>query len=230
VPTSVLTFGSYYTGKGPNGWQGAAQTTYAVNAFVKALKGVALSPNSYNDIPVPRRGLLPMWKTALCRLDATTQAGVYGWFAEMAHRALPAWAETQVLFVPVPCSKGDSQDAVRDSGPMKMADALAAVFRNGSAHPALWLDQTMPSASKAGGPRNPASIFPHLLHDFGVRPAITVLVDDVCTSGGHLRACAAKLKSVGHACTLGLAGAQSDDLEVDNPWRVELRELDDFVP
>ena len=57
-----------------------------------------------------------------------------------------------------------------------------------------------------------------------------VLVDDVVTTGGHLRACAARLRNGGAEALLGICAGRADPLQVADPFEVRLEELDDFQP
>lgn len=213
----VVTFGAYFTGP-REAWTGVSQATYAVNAFTKALKGIPLK--NYNEVPVKIGG-------ATRTLDSSTAAQAFDWFAELAANHL-GQASSPTLLIPIPGSQCDSQAAVQASTTMKMADALARRLKNVQAHPALWFDTKLTSASKAGGPRHPRLIYPHLVYDPSTPHLPVVLVDDVCTSGGHVRACAARLRDEFHTCDEAICAVQSTDLAPETPWRIDVRELEDF--
>lgn len=219
VPIRVATFGVYFTGPREE-WAGVSQSTFAVNAFTKALKGKEI--RNYNDVPVP---------SGVRRLDSSTAMQSYDWFAEMAAPRL-SHVTVPFLLVPIPGSSCDSQGAVRLCPTMRMALALAQRLPLATAHPALWFDRKMQSASKGGGPRHPALIFPRLLYD----PATpmpgggVVLIDDVCTSGGHIQACSAKLRQHGHGCSGAVCAVQSEENAVEVAWRYEVRDVDDWQP
>ena len=55
-----------------------------------------------------------------------------------------------------------------------------------------------------------------------------VLVDDVLTLGGHLRACAAKLREEGADVLLGLCAARADQIPAKDPFAVRCEILSDL--
>ena len=57
-----------------------------------------------------------------------------------------------------------------------------------------------------------------------------MLVDDVCTSGGHLQACAAKLTAAGYVADYAVCGAKTFDEQQDDPFSLPPITLEDFVP
>lgn len=225
MPIEIATFASYYTGQDWN--PKPPEAVYEVNAFVKALKGKRL--NNVTQIPVPRRDAAGNDFTPVPRyqLDESNKTIAYDMFAAMVQHVVGATAGTYV-FVPVPCSKCDSQAAVRESGPMKMAEALARRIPNSRAHAALWFDQKHPSAHEEGGTRDPAVIYPRLQFDHGIPRVEAVLIDDVCTSSGHIQACVARLRGERLVCNEALCAVQSDDTIAPIPWRTHTRIVSDW--
>ena len=57
-----------------------------------------------------------------------------------------------------------------------------------------------------------------------------VLVDDVLVLGGHLRACAAKLKAGGADVVLAMCAGRADQIPVADPFAARCETLDDFEP
>lgn len=78
----------------------------------------------------------------------------------------------------------------------RLVDAIQLVHGGYQAAPVLHFDEPLPKA-RGGGTRNPYVIQPHLRLSVDQLPASAVLVDDVCTSGGHLIAAARFLAARG---------------------------------
>jgi len=57
-----------------------------------------------------------------------------------------------------------------------------------------------------------------------------VLVDDVVASGGHLRACAARMSAAGYRVELGIVAGRADQIQVVKPFSVRVEEVADFRP
>jgi hypothetical protein len=56
------------------------------------------------------------------------------------------------------------------------------------------------------------------------------LVDAVLTSGGHRRACTAKLRANGADVVLAVVAGRADDEQVPDPLAVRCEEIADYEP
>jgi phosphoribosylpyrophosphate synthetase len=122
--------------------------------------------------------------------------------------------------------------------PRTLAQARAYAVALGGAAKAVDLFRwahVMPSASRQGGTRDPQQLYEALrtraegLKEL-VRDRPCALVDDVLTSGGHLQACAAALKDLGHRAVVAVVAGVSDQEQIGNPFGVRMEEIEDFTP
>ena len=183
----VFTYCAYLCGEG---WQGSpSQDFYNATKFAKALK--RQSVNGWAAVPVPIGG-------ATRTLRDHNRRDAFAWFAEMVHATLPNHFAGPTRLVPVPGSKVTSFNDVMRSSTFEMASAIAARLKNATVEPLLWWSEAIPSAHHEGGPRDPALLYPKLvLSPLAASQPNCILIDDVKTSGGHLQACEAKLRSAG---------------------------------
>lgn len=169
------------------------------------------------------------------RLDAQNAADATEWFGEWAAEQISSIARMRpVVLVPVPGSKSvDPSD--RTFTAYRLADAIVRHCGGADVVVAdvLRFAQPMASAHLEGGTRSARLLFRGLrmVSALPFPPRQAILVDDVLTSGGHLRACAAKLVEAGYV--VGGAGAICAGRTVHDPvervWLVD-EELEVFDP
>lgn len=192
---------------------------FCVKKFVDALKGRTIK--KWASIPVgkgPKR-----------LLEQANAKDAVDWFGEMAADILRNEAiRGRPVLVPFPSSKCDT--TIAESKTKRLANAIAARFQADVAD-IIRFDAPQPSAHEEGGTRDPEEIYQHLrLQGRILKGRPYILVDDVLTSGGHIRAAAALLAKHGARVVLVIGGVSADREPADVPFdRVE-RELDDFEP
>jgi predicted amidophosphoribosyltransferase len=158
--------------------------------WVQAMKGNPL--NGYAWVPV---------NGVQRRLTNANLADAIDWFGVIAANHLSNRdIEGPFLAVPVPNSGCIVGSSVKPQT-RKLAKAVCDTLKDGSyVLDCIRYKKNLGSASKQGGPRDAGIIYHNavILEDQlkGVDRNLSVLlVDDVTTSGGHLRACVAKLHS-----------------------------------
>ncbi|MEE2809406.1 MAG: hypothetical protein VX412_01350 [Pseudomonadota bacterium] len=136
----------------------------------------------------------------------------------------------QLVIVPVPNSQATIAND-DDFRTWELARRIADEFGdNVTAHDELrWLE-AMPKASE-GGPRQAHELFPKLRCDLKVSAdADRILIDDILTTGGHLQACAAKVRATGSSIEAALVCGRTKHVQVSNPFAMPVEEFADFDP
>ncbi len=137
--------------------------------------------------------------------------------------------EEEVVLVPVPNSS-----AVFDGEGFRTFELAAqvaeAVGGNVQAYDELrWKEQKTPSSK--GGSRLAYDLYPNLAFEQkGAAGADRILIDDVLTSGGHLQACAARLRENSLKVKGALVCGRTTHAQLTNPYNVPVEQLPDFDP
>ena len=184
MPIRSIAFFTYRTSGG--GW---TQPQLGVLRFVRAIKKQTLGGDGQ---------ILINNKEPKRLLRQSNSKDAFDWFAEMAVQRIRRELGTlRVVLVPIPncdCVQGTPSSRTR-----ALADAIAKRTGVATVADVLRWSKKMLSAHK-GGPRAPSLLYPALRLPAAWTPSNRqyVLIDDVSTSGGHIRACAGKLRSAGH--------------------------------
>jgi hypothetical protein len=217
MPLSVVSFSTYLTTVEGLTWR---PHDYDARDFVHAIKDFDIARFAF-----VRRG--DTWH----QFENPSRHEVLEWFAEMVadHFERSPLGGPFVL-VPVPGSKADlgfegtprtAVIATVLAGQLASARGVRDVLR--------WASP-VPPARLPGGVRDAAWLYEKLRLTGPMRGERVVLVDDVLTTGGHLRACAARLRSRGAEVLLGICAGRADTAQVADPFALRFEELDDFRP
>lgn len=182
---------------------------YDINKLVKSLKGDAFP--GYADL----RDVRGNWH----RIEVRDRTPAFAYFSAWAAKRLRTLDLGPFCLVPVPSSQSISYTS--DSTPMRMARETQQRLGD-PAQVRSWLRFTESmTKSRNGGTRNFDVLFDKLRVSRAAQDgARAVLVDDVKTTGAHLRACAARLREYGvRVDTVVVAAATVWD-QVPNPLSV----------
>jgi len=165
------------------------------------------------------------------RFENSTREEVVGWFGEMvAEYCQEHPIDMPFVLVPVPGSKADTRFA-NVQRTTTLAEAIAGALRPAPlVLDVLRWDSPIVSSRLLAGTRDVAALYARLVLTGSVFGQRVVLVDDVVTLGGHLRACAAKLRNAGADVVLGVCVARADPIPASDPFAVRCETLPDFVP
>ena len=216
MPLRVLSMMQYLTAQVDE----MRSSDYASLMVVKAVKGRP---------PGGRTTTLNFGETAYTFGPTKPGPAVDLWTAWAAARLKGIVRRGPVALVPVPNRNtvhGTSPDFPTAQLAQRVADAVGPRVNVSTE---LWWDQEMEPASE-GGPRYAHQLYPHLVLEESPAAGRRVLLDDVLTSGGHLKASAAKLREMGHDPQFAICCGRTAHEQLDNPFAVPVEELPDFDP
>ena len=125
--------------------------------------------------------------------------------------------------IPVPASDHVNPDAIFTG--LRLAQAIESINSNLSCRPALYFNEVLVKAA-LGGTRNYMEIKHHLRWNGpGIGSLKIVLLDDVCTTGGHLRAAKHFLSDRGHEVEDAFVIARTAWKRPDKMFKVPVEQL-----
>jgi hypothetical protein len=216
MPLTVVSFATYLTSI-DNQWRNQDYDAYK---FVKAVKA---QPFKYSA-RVPVLG-------TLYYLDQNNSNDALGWFAQMAtayvrEKKTPGPA----VLVPLPNSRCTVGNGVLPRT-LAQAQALAANLRHTTVLDCLRWKVEKPSASGGGGTRNPQALYNNLALTAPVpQGPKLIIIDDVRTTGGHLKAARATLLGQHGTCDLAICAGRTVQNQDEEPFSRLEEEIDDWWP
>ncbi len=163
------------------------------------------------------------------RLEESNRDSAVDWFGEMASAYIKRKHKVRPLvFAPLPSSKCVANGGIV-SPTYRLADAIASRLQGAVVWDGLRWSKTMTPSHK-GGARDTAYFYKHLVITKTLPHADIVVVDDVLTSGAHMRAVVAKLAEKNGKCSLALCAGRTVSDQVAKPFDLIEEKLEDFTP
>ncbi len=216
MPLTVVSFATYLTSIATK-WR---DEDYAAYKFVKAVKGKPFKSSSY----IPVVGTLRY-------LAMGNANNSLGWFAEMGYQYL---GEKQtpgpLVLVPLPNSPCAVDTNILPRT-FFQAQALAQRLNNTTVLDCLRWKVAKESASGGSGSRDPQALYDNLAVTAQV-PQNTrlIIIDDVRTSGGHLKAARAMLLAHNGYCDSAICAGRTVHNQNEEPFSRLEEEIDDWWP
>jgi len=188
---------------------------YDATMLVHAVKGDPLPPKQWTKVTVGGKRV---------RVDHANTQNAVEWFAEWASDQIDGLGHGPKILIPIP---GSSTLA---ASPANFRTAILA--RRIAAHcwrPTVvvpWLRfRDARTSSHGGGTRNPQALYENMTHVGELPAGEIVLIDDVYTTGAHMRAAAWELHDVDREPVLGLSCGRTLHAQLDDPFAVESEDL-----
>ena len=193
---------------------GFQASDYPPSKFIKAIKGQPV--NGYANIP-----LLDGTKRKLTAQNPLLALAVFGQWAaaKIAELGVPA-----PTLVPIPSS--DHTDPCDDFTAKKMCEAINH-YAGGQYEIAACLTQrTAVLGSSKGGSRKFTDIRDNLHCHLNMAGKVAILIDDVATSGNHIKACATILRNDGATVDHAICAGRTAWDRPAEMWQVPVENID----
>ena len=194
------------------GWR---RSDFDVNKLVKSLKGEPVKGYSHlRDV-----------NNKIHRIAEGDNTPALLYFSAWAARRLLSLKLGRIALVPVPSSSCTSYRS--DTTPCAMARAIQErLGRTASVQQWLRFVEKMPK-SHEGGTRRVEVLEKQLrVSSKMAAPATVVLIDDVKTTGAHMKACARKLREFGAVADVAVVAASTVWDQVPDPWSLDPDDLE----
>jgi hypothetical protein len=212
MPLSVISFATYLT-RAP--WSGDDHNALK---FVKAVKGKTF--RGWAQVPILGR---------IKTLEPTNAEDAVDWFGELAAAEIVKLGlRGPQILLPLPNSSSTVRNGEKSRTTL-LAGAIAEKLNNAHVWDGLrWAKEMIPTHRE--GTRDPQELYENLVVT-GVPPKGTlILVDDVYTLGGHLKAAVARLAEKKLRCSLAMCAGRTVLESQQHPFLILRQEVEDFTP
>lgn len=184
--------------------------------LVKATKGLDLTPKAYTWVPIGGHNV---------RVAEGNKDRAMDWFAEWAAGQVNSMGNGPKVLVPVPSSKS-TPDTPADFRTAVIADKIAALCPNVTVVPALRFKTARSNSREEGGSRSADVLYREMVLTQALPEGRIILVDDVMTGGGHLKAAAWMIEDQGRAVQNAICCGRTTDIQLNDPFSVPPETID----
>jgi len=219
MPTPVLSFVQYIVRTQTR----MRDEDHAAHRFVQAVNGTHVSPRT-DKIPFP---------SGEWAMNSSNKSEVFDRFAAWALPSIhDCFSDQPYVLVPIPSSSRTVASQQEDDGPLQLANALSRLSRDRLVVANVLRWRVAPTPSSRGGSRRPDDIYPNLRHvdSTPVYGMPAIVIDDVMTGGGHIKAAKVVLGQHGANVAGAVVVGRTTDTQEDTPFAPVLRYVDDWSP
>jgi predicted amidophosphoribosyltransferase len=147
------------------------------------------------------------------------------WFAAWAAERINALGTSRKIIVPIPSSKTTlvSQPTFRTA---LIAQKIAALCKAATTFPSLRFFAERLNSREEGGSRDASELYKDLSLVATMPAGQLILVDDVLTGGGHLKAAAWTLEDAGGVVEQAVCCGRSLETQLEDPFEVAAETID----
>jgi hypothetical protein len=183
--------------------------------LVKAAKRRTITNGQYSEVVIDGQRV---------RITDANKDRAVDWFAEWGAAQIATLPTGPKVLVPVPSSK-TTLFSDPDFVAAALSDRIARRVEHAVSFPRLRFSEPRASASEEGGSRDPAVLYEALHQLPDIPEGQIILVDDMFTSGGHLRAAAWRIQDQGRMVENALCFGKQCDTQLAEPFNVDPEEI-----
>lgn len=183
--------------------------------LVKAVKGLPLHPNAYTNVQIAGEWV---------KIVEANKDRAVDWYAEWATEYVGGLQGTKVL-VPVPSSKSTPETGA-DFRTAIIANKIAAGCTNTIVAPLLRFKKPRLNSREEGGSRDPDVLYSEMVLTGSLPAGTIILVDDVLTGGGHLKASSWVIDDSGRSVHSAVCCGRTEDAQLPDPFAVPAETID----